>query len=890
VRRFLDHPDNAVASYAAAILSNLVEEPSLLKHVQSVRPFLASFKRLVLAKVAIAVKSLANLSGAMDLEEEALKVNIIGSLGIALSHFCNEEERNMEAIEDTCRALANLTVLTTENKNACIRLNIHQTLLSLVESREAARALAMIADSDANAKLLAVSGGLKVLLQLLKSPFREMRLLAAKGLAPMMYSHAAESIEDLTAASDVFHDSIVAGDEELCYWLAKLLKGVLLPIALEWLPQCILTLSRSIRCVHSSVDALFVHRHSIAMQVKKPESATQLMVALSRNVLSHHLSVQLQTIAAVQALARHARFHKGLVDVGIVRDIVELIYTPLKQVSVAALSFIEEFLQSGEMWATGLIFRLDVIPFLVDMDKKEPLSIPNRILTLLGRNQEAQIAILEYGGFAALENTTTPAAIMKMTPYPVDNSSESLKGFTRFKGAVRRIIAWNRMGMQRHSPVHPPSCQFFGTCLGGSCAGNKIEIFVMLKDRLERTYSADPGNLTVTIRNQADSTTSNSLTIALEQADVGLYKAVVSELLCRVGRYTVSVMIGTEHVSNSPYTFDISPGPIDPTACKIHPQELATNTVVAGHTAEFSIEARDSHNNKLFGGSQGLEVRMLYYGNRSKRLRKGVLCADDYAKCVIKDPDDGFLRGMIDCRRAGFYELRVNKGAIEFPGSPLIFECLPARVDVSQCSVPVSNREATVPAGWTSTIRICTKDTFGNELLTGGLRVECFGIIQETQENEMFETKDDADGNYFVHLRPSLAGIMTIHIRVCGTDVPGTPLQTRVFPGPPSMLHFIALGPGIRRARVGIKNRFIVRARDKFGNTLHESYIPIQVEIRDAIQNVVEDVATVKTRGDGIYRVEYEVAALKPYTVWIMCDGIATLQSPIRLQGVIIGR
>eukprot|EP00762_Andalucia_godoyi_P004235 ANDGO_05459.mRNA.1 Vacuolar protein 8 len=940
IRRMMDHPEPLVGAYAASIMGNIVEEAALMKYVQTCRPLVASVKKLLLAPKSEAVgseldvvdltaKAFANMSGSMDLEEEVSKVHIIPTIIRLLpevpewflnSHRKQPEKKlsfhecfpevNEEKVEDLCRCIANICVLKTENKLECVAQGGHKRLLFIVSvlqedlavTLQAARALGFISEDEKNAKEISNFGGVAAMACLMNNnSVRELRLLSLRTLAPIAFIPEQREVilQHIDSFSFVIR-SIKEKDEETAFWSLKFLKNILhheaavermlADGALQSLMLIFSDMARSIRCVQTAIDVLHEHRENEDIQViMLQEREAQ---ALLPHTASSFLSVQSKVIEIFVSLSKNSRNHRSLLESQAIHRLVSFVYSPVHLHFELALQFVFNIVgeESNAEWAPNLMNRLGLLPFLVDLmlalkrSGKEVFThkLAYEILKKISVSEEVCYAVLEAGGteavdFLDIKISEDPVPLPRLIDGEIHSSS-----LQHFKYAVKRVIMWNRM-RAAEGPLYPPACVVSGGGLAGGEAGTPVVIFVSSRDRFERRRKdTSRGLFTVAAVNER-----TKETIQFSETVVRNIYQFSSDQFTLVGRYLLSVTTASgEHVDQSPYILEIAPGNVHHPLCVVHKDDLQHGFIRAGQKSNFRIEAKDAFGNRILGGGLGIEVRMVYFGSQTSRLRKGVQIVDEsVAWCKVNDPDDGFLEGSLWTKSAGFYELRISLHGAEMHGSPLIFEVYPAGVDPTKSSFNFSGTSS-CPAGWLSQGRVITRDAHGNELLKGGLTVRSFASA-ENGASEEFPVEDLQDGAYIVSIRPSISGKLRISVVVDGQEIIGSGFTMQVYSGPPHIQSFRAVGYGTRKARVGIRNRFLVQARDRFGNDLHSSFLPLTVEIRDASTNVTEDVGVVKTGGDGKYRVEYEVTVVKPFHIYILSDGIPTAESPLKISGVI---
>jgi len=168
----------------------------------------------------------------------------------------------------------------------------------------------------------------------------------------------------------------------------------------------------------------------------------------------------------------------------------------------------------------------------------------------------------------------------------------------------------------------------------------------------------------------------------------------------------------------------------------------------------------------------------------------------------------------------GAYQLDVKLGDQQIKNAPFDLSSTFGLADAMCCEFSESDLTSdgtsrNLVAGVTDTIKIFTKDAYGNPITSGGAKVE--GIFKG--DNVPVQVHDNGDGSYTLKYTPTVTGKFSLDVLVGGKPVGGKkPLPIVVSAAAPNASTSIAYGPGLEIGKLDHANAFTVESRDQFGN------------------------------------------------------------------------
>jgi len=304
-------------------------------------------------------------------------------------------------------------------------------------------------------------------------------------------------------------------------------------------------------------------------------------------------------------------------------------------------------------------------------------------------------------------------------------------------------------------------------------------------------------------------------------------------------------MYGTENIHGAPFTIDVNPGSASATFTEA--SGPGTKGAVAGETAPITVTTKDEFGNLLLDGGAPISATLTNLEDQS------TLSVD------VLDNNDGTYNLSYIPQTAGNYQLDVKLGEESIKDTPLVVSVAPGAADPlnfswSEFETDKSGKRVLV-AGVTEKFNVQAKDSFGNPLTNGGLKIK--GKLTG-EENVPVNVQDLGDGSYEVSYTPHKAGDYKLDVTVDGQPIGGgpNPVPLLVIAAAPSASNTVAEGQGIESAKVGGKNPFKVLVRDAFDNPVGMGGQDIGGQlVSDDGQTVVP--VEVVDNGDGTYDCSY---------------------------------
>jgi len=282
---------------------------------------------------------------------------------------------------------------------------------------------------------------------------------------------------------------------------------------------------------------------------------------------------------------------------------------------------------------------------------------------------------------------------------------------------------------------------------------------------------------------------------------------------------------------------------------------VAANTVAsgpglkggnAGVKSVVTVQAHDQFNNKLTVGGAPINATLL------SKTDGRTLSVD------VKDNNDGTYTLQYVPEKMGAYQLDVKLGDQHIKNAPFDFNAIFGLADALNCEFSESDlthdgSSRNLVAGVTDTIKIFTKDAYGNPITSGGAKVE--GIFKG--DNVPVQVHDNGDGSYTLKYTPTVTGKFSLDVLVGGKSVGGKkPLPVVVSAAAPNAAASIAYGPGLEIGKLDHANAFTVESRDQFGNKVPKGGCNVGGKLVHVSSGDAYPITAVDN-GDGTYTCSY---------------------------------
>jgi hypothetical protein len=326
------------------------------------------------------------------------------------------------------------------------------------------------------------------------------------------------------------------------------------------------------------------------------------------------------------------------------------------------------------------------------------------------------------------------------------------------------------------------------------------------------------------------------------------------------GHYQVSVQLGGRDIPGSPFPCFVEEGMTD--VDKVAASGMGLLCTEAGIPASFTLYARDTFGNVRSTGGDAFMVTVV-----------GPVSFD----AVVVDRHDGTYECTYKTIMCGDYFIHIQLDGKHIRGSPFMASVVPAHTYAPSCRAWGQGLHTAV-VGHEAEFQIEAKDLIGNRKIIGG---ECFTCNATGPTPVDVQILDCDDGTYVGRYVVTVAGEYLLDVMYDGLSLNGSPFSVKVEPGPTIAVKCSAHGKGLKQIESTIPARFVIEARDEFGNQNVGGGVQFGVRIR-GVREEIE--CKIQDQLDGTYLCEYLCNLSGVYFVSIMLDGIDISGSPFKVS------
>ena len=170
----------------------------------------------------------------------------------------------------------------------------------------------------------------------------------------------------------------------------------------------------------------------------------------------------------------------------------------------------------------------------------------------------------------------------------------------------------------------------------------------------------------------------------------------------------------------------------------------------------------------------------------------------------------------------GNYRLHVGLRSqmAPLPGSPFALRVVPGPASAISTALPRSalpplRGEVGFGDAQGARVVLPARDQMGNPCTEGGAQVTA-GCSAEHVDSSV---SDNGDGTYTMTWRSQRAGVVTVHVRIDGDDIAGSPFRVQLYAAVPDLQKTLISGDGVERGTAGEPSVIRLQLRDEHGNT-----------------------------------------------------------------------
>ena len=418
-----------------------------------------------------------------------------------------------------------------------------------------------------------------------------------------------------------------------------------------------------------------------------------------------------------------------------------------------------------------------------------------------------------------------------------------------------------------------------GAGMTTAVVGVPASFTIVARDAFGNSRSMCGDNFNVTISGPSHGGGQSHLHGTVSEFVNGTYT--VDYTVTTTGLYYVSVTLGERHIRGSPFRLTALPSTTHALHSVAFGPQLTQTT--AGNSSEFYILAKDAYGNELHTAAAG---------NFSVTLR-----GPSEVRADVVDKFSGLYVASYVARLAGSYTTDVTYNGYPIFGSPYTTLVHAARAQAARCVAVCTDAEKCAThlgvAGELQRFSIRARDAFDNDCKTGG---EMFvakvlsrhgkaahGALVEGAPGRDTEAGhgavlDTNDGMYSVAYSVETAGAYTLHVKLRGEHIRGSPFHTTIMPGPTCANKATVLGMGKSIAISGELSEFRVLAADCYGNTQIYGGDSWTIRLtRPGLSNIYGSMADLK---NGTYQGSYNATVRGQWTLHVKTNGVYIDGSP----------
>jgi hypothetical protein len=283
------------------------------------------------------------------------------------------------------------------------------------------------------------------------------------------------------------------------------------------------------------------------------------------------------------------------------------------------------------------------------------------------------------------------------------------------------------------------------------------------------------------------------------------------------GKYELSLQTANQHIRDSPFQIAVAYDVISQENCGV--TGSGADSAIAGELATLYVQARDRWGNNRTNEVTPFTAELAMCGKQSR-----VNCNATLASLVPASLNIAFLsaqHGMsaftYQTTLAGMYQLRITSNSEYIAGTPRALPVWPAVTHTPSCTFTHFPPE--VIAGDGGTVGIATFDRFMNPREFGGDSLKITLLGNQTLDAQLV---DFGDSTYNATFMITVSGDYQVEATLLDVHIAQSPRYLLVRPAEIVPGKCEPSGFGIIGAAVGLVNKFVIQARDRFGNRRDE--------------------------------------------------------------------
>jgi len=277
------------------------------------------------------------------------------------------------------------------------------------------------------------------------------------------------------------------------------------------------------------------------------------------------------------------------------------------------------------------------------------------------------------------------------------------------------------------------------------------------------------------------------------------------------GKYKVSVTLGGKPVKGSPFEINVSAGAIS--AKNTYADGEGINNSTSGVLTKVTVHSEDDKGNAITTGGANITASLI---------------GPEELVAYIADNHDGTYSVTYTPKLAGSYTFNIKSEGLAIKNAPFTVSVAPGALDALH-STATGTGTVESPAGKPAKFVVQTKDSVGNNLKVGGLKVHAALTGPKAINVNIVDNKD---GSYSAEYEADQAGVYELQVTVDSKPVKDSPFKVEISAGAADAKHTTADGKGLAQVVANELAFFVVTTKDAHGNVVTAGGSQIAAHLR----------------------------------------------------------
>ena len=366
---------------------------------------------------------------------------------------------------------------------------------------------------------------------------------------------------------------------------------------------------------------------------------------------------------------------------------------------------------------------------------------------------------------------------------------------------------------------------------------------------------------------------SRTIIVPIDNLDGSYFLAFGSAV---AGPHSMGITLGGKNIFGSPFTVEIMTGAMDLTKTDINFE----NNAVAGNAHNISVQERDSFGNIR---TDGLSIFYIILPNKREYTSTYISDSTDRSMLQYKQQ----YLSSITWTQSGNYNIDVQTvltdrfgrtSRVPLAASPILISFTAGKIFPAVCTASGPGTTG-IRAGENASILIHTRDTYGNDVTTGGYShvYEVFVTYTNPIRTYNFSTADLNNGKYSAWFILTATGSYGVEVKGSGLHISGSPYLVEVVVASLDPHNTLIKGAGINGGAISRTALFNVKLFDSFGNAQTNIGAQVKVLLSD---NRLTTRPVLKDLMNGEYQVSFMGIVQGIFHISVIVDNVTVPGSP----------